>query len=249
LNVLRALPGAMMGWASSCFVCALRAWGPDVHLLRKRKTEGSAHFVYGKPVTDLMRALSSANYILHFFLYHTVGRYLPSSTAPGGTLWRTLRYWLCRPLFEHCGQNVNVGRDVSIGRRTVSIGSNSGIGNKSVIHGGTNIGTNVMMGPEVLIYTTNHCTARTDMPMIHQGVRPVAAVNIGDDVWIGARVIILPGVTVGSGSVLGAGAVISKDIPPFAVVVGNPCRVVRLRNQSPQATQHTENSKVSRGAV
>jgi maltose O-acetyltransferase len=100
-----------------------------------------------------------------------------------------------------------------------------------------------MMGPEVLIYTTNHCIARTDIPMIRQGNRPVAAVNIGDDVWIGARVIILPGVTIGSGSVLGAGAVISKDVPPFAVVVGNPGRVVRFRDPSFHITQNTEKYK------
>src|ERR1022692_3366992 len=56
-----------------------------------------------------------------------------------------------------------------------------------------------------------------------------APVIIADDVWIGARAIILPGVTVGSGSIIGAGAVVSKDVPPGAVVVGNPARIVRNR--------------------
>ena len=57
-------------------------------------------------------------------------------------------------------------------------------------------------------------------------IRPVI---IEDDVWIGARVIILPGVTIGTGSVIGAGAVISKSIPPYSVAVGNPARIVKNR--------------------
>ena len=57
-------------------------------------------------------------------------------------------------------------------------------------------------------------------------VKPIV---IEDDVWIGRRVIILPGVTIGRGSVIGAGAVVAKDIPPYSVAVGNPCKVVRNR--------------------
>lgn len=147
-------------------------------------------------------------------------------------MWRRIRYWVCRPLFAYCGENVNVEHGASFAGHTVSIGSNSGIGIKASVGSGTRIGSNVMMGPEVLIYTRNHCISRVDIPMIQQGYTPTAPVSIGDDVWIGARVIILPGVTVGSGSVLGAGAVISRDVPSGAVVVGNPGRVVRYRGLS-----------------
>jgi acetyltransferase-like isoleucine patch superfamily enzyme len=52
---------------------------------------------------------------------------------------------------------------------------------------------------------------------------------IEDDVWVGARAIILPGVTIGHGSVIGAGAVVAKSVPPYSIVVGNPGRVVRSR--------------------
>lgn len=182
---------------------------------------------------------SKANYIAHFLLYHAVGRHLPSSTAPGGKLWRAIRYWICRPLFAHCGHNVNVDRGAFIGRRTVSIGSHSSIGINARINKGTRIGSNVMMGSEVLIFSENHCTSRTDIPMIQQGNRPVLPVTIGDDVWIGARVIILPGVTIGSGSVLGAGTVVSRDVPAYAVVVGNPGRVVRYRDPLAAIVQNT----------
>jgi acetyltransferase-like isoleucine patch superfamily enzyme len=103
---------------------------------------------------------------------------------------------------------------------------------------GTRIGANVMMGPEVVIFSYNHATSRVDIPMIRQGFTACFPVTIGDDVWIGRRVIILPGVTVGSGCILGAGAVISRDVPPGAVAVGNPARVVRYRHASFAVKQH-----------
>src|SRR5665213_2999078 len=174
----------------------------------------------------MMKALSSALFIFHLILYHGFGRHLPASATPAGFLWRRVRYWICRPLFAHCGRNVNVESGASIGMRTVSIGSNSGIGVRASVGSGTKIGSDVMMGPDVLIVTRNHAKSRVDIPMVQQGFGSCAPVTIGNDVWIGARVIILPGVTVGAGSILGAGAVISRDVPPWAVVVGNPQRVV-----------------------
>jgi maltose O-acetyltransferase len=176
-----------------------------------------------------MSAPSAAKYLLHLCLFYGLSRHLPASTAPGGRLWKNIRYWTCRPLFASCGLNVNIERGASFGHRTVLIGDNSGIGIRARVEGGTRIGSNVMMGPEVLIYTRNHRTSRVDIPMIQQGLKPLAPVTICDDVWIGSRVILLPGVTVGAGSVLGAGTVVAKDIPPGSVVVGNPGRVIRNR--------------------
>lgn len=167
-------------------------------------------------------------------LFYAFARHLPESTAPGGVLWRKIRFWICSPLFAECGSNVNIERGASIGRgTTISIGSNSGIGVKASIGGGARIGANVMMGPEVLILTANHARTSVDQPMLHQGNDTVQPVTVCDDVWIGARVIILPGVRVGNGSILGAGAVVTKDVPPYAVAAGNPARVVRYRTGAP----------------
>ena len=112
----------------------------------------------------------------------------------------------------------------------VIIGDGSGIGVNCSIHGPLTIGDNVMMGPDVVILTSNHNFANIDIPMSKQGfsLKPVV---IGNDVWIGTRSIILPGVTVGNGVVIGAGAVVTKDIPDYAIVGGVPAGVIRFRNQ------------------
>lgn len=73
------------------------------------------------------------------------------------------------------------------------------------------------MGPDVMIFTQNHKNDRLDIPMMLQ-TDPKRPVVIGDDVWIAARAIILPGVTIGKGSIIGAGAVVTKDVPEYAVV-------------------------------
>jgi maltose O-acetyltransferase len=81
----------------------------------------------------------------------------------------------------------------------------------------------------VTILTRNHAFVDTSRPMRDQGAGEISPVTISDDVWIGMRVIILPGVTIGRGAIIGAGAVVTKDVPPYCVAVGNPARVVRNR--------------------
>lgn len=111
----------------------------------------------------------------------------------------------------------------------VTLGKRSGIGEDSIISGKVTIGDNVMIGPELMCYTTNHQIKRTDIPMIDQGFSEMHPIIIGDDVWIGSRVIILGGVKIGNGAVIGAGAVVTHDIPSNAAVGGNPAKVIKMR--------------------
>lgn len=85
-----------------------------------------------------------------------------------------------------------------------------------------------MMRPDVSILTHTHNIERTGIPMGQQGMR-VSEVIIGNDVWIGMRVIIMPGVKVGNGAVIGAGTVVTKDVPDYAIVGGVPARIIKFR--------------------
>ncbi len=87
------------------------------------------------------------------------------------------------------------------------------------------IGNDVYFGPNVQVYTAGHPLD----PAVRKNWGPEFAkpITIKDDVWIGGNAIIVPGVTIGNGSVIGAGSVVTKDVPPFTVVAGNPAKVIR----------------------
>ncbi|MFC7420031.1 DapH/DapD/GlmU-related protein [Iodobacter arcticus] len=163
-------------------------------------------------------------------LYYGFFRYLPSSSSRGFLWTRKIRRWCCKGLFFSCGININIEHGASFGSgRQIKIGNNSGLGVNCKLYGSVAIGDNVMMGPEVIILTVNHEFASIEVPMINQGMKEFKPVCIGNDVWIGQRVIILPGVHIGNGVIIGAGSVVSKSIPDYSVVVGNPARIVRSR--------------------
>lgn len=86
------------------------------------------------------------------------------------------------------------------------------------------IGNNVQIAPNVSIYTAGHPIHPDSR---NSGYEYGIPVTIGDNVWIGGDVVILPGVTIGSNSVIGAGSVVSKDVPEWVAAAGNPCRVIR----------------------
>lgn len=170
--------------------------------------------------------------ILALVFYKLFACYLPATdnSMRISKCIRRFRCFVARPLFASCGKNVNIERKADFGRgKDISIGNNSGLGLNCHVRGPLVIGDNVMMGPDVRIITNNHCTERTDIPMCQQGDMPSAKVTIGNDVWIGTRVIILPGVTIGDGAIIAAGAVVSKDVPEYAVVGGVPAKVIKYR--------------------
>ena len=88
------------------------------------------------------------------------------------------------------------------------------------------IGSNVLFGPGVHIYTATHPLDKMER-RISESAKPV---TIGDECWIGGQVVICPGVNIGSGSTIGAGSVVTKDIPENCLAVGNPAKVIRKLN-------------------
>ena len=164
-----------------------------------------------------------------------IGRiiYLLATHLPASFFWinlgqKQIRAFCAKLILAKCGKNVNIEKGAQF-PSSAEIGDNSGIGINAQINGKTIIGDNVMMGPDVCIFTTNHMFDRIDIPMNIQGFSEEKPVVIGNDVWIGARVIILPGVRVGNGAIIGAGAVVTHDVPDYAIVGGNPARILKMR--------------------
>lgn len=95
------------------------------------------------------------------------------------------------------------------------------------ILGEITIGDNVLFGPKVVIWGRDHGIKKGQL--ICQQDHSHASVVIGDDVWIGAHVSVMKGIVIGDGAVIGAGSVVTKDIPRYAIAVGNPARVIKYR--------------------
>jgi len=123
----------------------------------------------------------------------------------------------CTGVLRFPGEGLVIGNDVGISQYAF-------IG----VRGPVRIGNHVMMGPRVTIYAENHNFADPDTLISAQGATRLGIV-IEDDCWLGTGCTILDGVTVGQGSVIAAGCVVTKDVPPYAVVGGVPGRILRYR--------------------
>lgn len=118
-----------------------------------------------------------------------------------------------QPLFCTYGYNVTVGDNFFLN-----------VNGKLMDSGKITIGDNVFIAPNVCVITEEHAM---DVEQRSVGLEYARPVTIGDNVWICAGALILPGVTIGEGSVIGAGSVVTKDVPPRCLAAGNPCRVIR----------------------
>lgn len=172
--------------------------------------------------------------LLYKVLYKLIASHLPESGVKWGGVpigdfsRRFRRFTYSKWTGKNLPKSVNIEKGVSIADDTL-LGERSGIGKNSIISKYVTIGDNVMIGPYLLCYTQNHAFDLMDVPMIDQGFSEAKPIVIGNDVWIGARVIVLPGVTIGDGCIIGAGAVVTKSIPPYSIAGGSPARVIKSR--------------------
>ena len=170
---------------------------------------------------------------LRLMVYYCFARHLPASDSRFGRWARPLRRCVTKSLFKYAGRNINIEKGAYFGDGSqIGIGDNSGIGINCRVCGPVKIGDNVMMGPEVIVLTVSHKYDWLDVPMLEQGHKDPEPVTIGDDVWIGTRAIILPGISIGKGAIIGAAAVVTKDVPEYSIVCGNPAKVIKSRKDN-----------------
>lgn len=101
--------------------------------------------------------------------------------------------------------------------------------NENVFIQGAIIGNDCMIAPNCSLLTRNHNFSSTDIPMSHQGESEEELVILEDDVWLGRSVLIMPGVRIGKGSIVAAGAVVTKDVEPYSIVGGVPAKFIKKR--------------------
>ncbi|RZK12043.1 MAG: acyltransferase [Flavobacterium sp.] len=122
----------------------------------------------------------------------------------------------------------------------VIIGNNTIVGMSNVIIGPVNIGNNVMLAQNIVVSGLNHGYQDVNVSPAFQKVS-CKAITISDDVWIGANSVITAGVRLGKHSIIGAGSVVTKDIPEFSIAVGNPAKVIKKYNKDSSAWEKVYN--------
>ena len=165
--------------------------------------------------------------LVFYWFYLTLPIHLPANHRPLGRLFRAARSLNASLFLDYHGGKLNIEKDAKFSP-FIRVGHNSMLGENCRIYSGVVIGDNVLMGPDVKIYTKNHVIKNRYMPIYQQG-DVFKKVIIGNDVWIGANSIILPGVTIGNGVVIGAGSIVTKSVDDYLIVCGNPAKIKGAR--------------------
>ena len=118
-----------------------------------------------------------------------------------------------QPFLCDYGYNIKIGENFYSNHNLIILDANT-----------VEFGDNVFIAPNCGFYTAGH---PTDASTRNKGLEYAKKIKVGNDVWIGGNVVVLPGVTIGDNCVIGAGSVVNKDIPANSIAVGNPCKVIK----------------------
>ena len=138
---------------------------------------------------------------------------------------------IVKAFMHKCGENLNIYPHVHIENiQNLKCGDNVYFNRNTWInaYGGITIGNNVLIGPSVIIHSANHKIPTKKDQILGSGHQKNPVI-IGNDIWIGANALILPGVRIGDGCVIGAGSVVTKNVEPYSIVGGNPAKKIRDR--------------------
>ncbi|MEM8758171.1 MAG: acyltransferase [Planctomycetota bacterium] len=153
----------------------------------------------------------------------------------------------CLDAISDADEAIRIGDRTMLGYSTrlsakmgrIEIGENTGFGAGVTVHaavgGRVSIGSNVLIAGHVYLGGGQYHTDRTDIPIAEQGHVEGLELTIGDNCWIGANATVINGVTVGRDAIIAAGAVVTKDVPDFAIVGGVPASIIRIREAAAPA--------------
>jgi len=169
---------------------------------------------------------------IYLVLYYGFATHLPATDAPLGGISQRLRNALAQRLISNFGRSVRVNPKANFGSgHRIEVGNNCNLSTGLMVIGDLKLGNDVMMGPEVVFISYNHEVSDLTVPMRAQGATESKPVQVGDDVWIGMRAMIMPGVTIGSHAIVAAGSIVTKDVPEWGIVGGNPAKLIKYRKE------------------
>lgn len=163
-----------------------------------------------------------------FAIYLIFFKNTPEDYRPYALFFPGIRRALVRGYLSKCGKKPRVKSGAEISPNA-TVGDYSELGTRCMIQANVHIGSHVIMGPDVKIYSRNHKFDRLDIPIQDQG-KNYFETTIGNDVWIGANVIITAGCKIGDHAIIAAGSVVTKDISDYAIAGGVPARIIKHRN-------------------
>ena len=167
---------------------------------------------------------------IYLLIYYILFQHIPMQPFPGYKLGYILRRLIVQKILIKCGKDIIVKNNCYFGNGTrLSIGNRSQLGQNARLNGKITIGEDVLMGPDVIMMSTSHAYSDLNMPINTQGEGKEKPIFIGDNVWVGTRVIILPGVSIGGHSIIGSGAVVTKSFPDYSIIGGNPAKLIKKR--------------------
>lgn len=165
------------------------------------------------------------SHLILWLIYKHLISHLPYS--PGNRL----REKILKRILGRMGEGSHVSTQVSIiSPENVFLDERVGVANRVILdgRGGISIGKDSIIGFESIILSCTHKSSSRDIPIRDQGMYQ-KKISIGEDVWIGARALIMPGVKIGQGAIIGANAVVSRDVEPYAIMGGVPARLIKYR--------------------
>ena len=163
-------------------------------------------------------------------IYYGFVQYLPHSRTLG--LATRFRVWYLSKVLKimPSDKNSKVETRVYISNaKHLKIGKHVRINEQVFLQGEISIGDYSMLAPNVAIYTKTHVYDNPNVPMVTAGETPTKPVVLEEDVWLGRNVVVLPGVTIGKGSIVGANSLVNKNVAPYSIMGGVPARLIRSR--------------------